>query len=411
MNLLKYFVLFSIVVGSYNPLPAQDGIQFSQSNWAGILAEAKQTGKLIFMDAHTSWCGPCKWMQKNVFPDKAVGFIYNRNFINAYIDMEKDEGIELRKKYDVHFYPTLLYINGDGEVVHKIVGQTASPDFIQHALDALSPKRNLKYFTEQYARNSSKYDFVDGYLKTLKQAYEVKDANKVALNYLQQQDSSTWSKRENWLLLQEFVTDPTSDIFQYLVNQQQNFSKLYGDRAVENKIFQTYVAWPAQYVQYPENAKPVFDESGFNSFLAQLKSSPYKKKNEIEARSKLTVAFGMKDYVSYAKTVSEMLKDSIIPTNAAGAEWLYGYADIVYRFSKDKAALAQATEWAKRFTEASGINAYNKATYLDLYANLLEATGKTKLAAQVRSTIDQKVLKEAKEGAPFQQMRIVPKQS
>ena len=38
------------------------------------------------------------------------------------MDMEKGEGVELAKKYNVKAYPTYLFINGDGEVVHRVLG-------------------------------------------------------------------------------------------------------------------------------------------------------------------------------------------------------------------------------------------------------------------------------------------------
>ena len=52
---------------------AQDGIQFNHGTWAEVLATAKKENKLVFVDAFTTWCGPCKWMAKNTFPVKEVG--------------------------------------------------------------------------------------------------------------------------------------------------------------------------------------------------------------------------------------------------------------------------------------------------------------------------------------------------
>ncbi|HMZ23915.1 MAG TPA: DUF255 domain-containing protein, partial [Saprospiraceae bacterium] len=68
------------------------GMTFETGNWASILKKAKKEKKLIYLDAYTSWCGPCKMMKKNVFPDAAVGEYFNANFVNAQIDMEKGEG-------------------------------------------------------------------------------------------------------------------------------------------------------------------------------------------------------------------------------------------------------------------------------------------------------------------------------
>ena len=80
------------------------------------------------MDAYTTWCGPCKRMAAEVFTEPEVGRFYNENFINVKIDMEKGEGIELARQYDVYAYPTLLFINGEGELVHRGLGYQ---DFVQ----------------------------------------------------------------------------------------------------------------------------------------------------------------------------------------------------------------------------------------------------------------------------------------
>lgn len=98
------------------------GIQFETGTWAEILAKAKQQNKYVFVDAYTTWCGPCKWMDKNVFPTAEAGEYFNKNFVNAKIDMEKGEGLEIAKTYSVQAYPTYLYVDGDGNLVHRVVG-------------------------------------------------------------------------------------------------------------------------------------------------------------------------------------------------------------------------------------------------------------------------------------------------
>lgn len=388
-----------------------EGILFSTSKWSDILKEAKQNDKLIFMDAHTTWCGPCKWMKANVFPDSKVGNLYNRNFINAYIDMETGEGLDLQKLYGIKFYPTSLYINGNGEVVHKVVGQCSSEDFIQHALDAMSPRRNLKYLKAAYAENSNNFDFVRIYLKALKKAYELEHTNTVALEFLSSKDVEMWQQNDSWLLIREYVTDATSPVFNYLVDHQPNFERYDGKEAVSLKIYQTYLSWPIKYIQYSENDKPMLDENEFSKFLFQVESSNYQKKNEILAKSKLTVYFALKDWDLYTNTVIGMLKNKIIPMDPAGAEWLYSYADNINRFGKNnKHAMSLATEWAKLITEKfPGIKPAKRMVYLNLYALLLEEGGQKRLSKQIRNKIDKDLLKKTQSNASFQQMRIIPK--
>jgi len=408
-----FFLWLGLTYISSTVQAQEKGIRFSDAGWPALLAEAKQSGKLIFMDAYATWCGPCKWMKANVFSDEKVGALYNRNFINAYIDMERGEGIALRKQYNIEAYPTALYINGDGEVVHKTVGQSSATDFIQQGLDAMSPQRNLLYLEKHHAEKSKDAGFVTTYLKALKKAYELDACNSIALEYLQSKDSASWQQSSNWLILQEYVTDATSPVFNYLVRHQQQFAGLYGSESVEAKIYNTYQGWPQRYLHYLQDGKVVLDEQAFAIFLSQVAGSPYLKREEIKARAKLTVYFGLHEWPLYASTVGGMLEKNTIPMNPAGAEWLYAYANTIKRFAKDnKPALSAAVGWAKIITEdIQDILPQNRAMYLDLYASLLEAAGNTRLAQETRKKINGQMLTEAKQSAPFQQLQVAPKKN
>lgn len=108
-----------------------DGIVFESMTFDEALKQAKATNKLIFMDAYAVWCGPCKWLDANTFRDKEVGEVFNANFINLKMDMEKGEGPTLAQRYKVTAYPTLFFINGDGEVVYKILGALKAKELLK----------------------------------------------------------------------------------------------------------------------------------------------------------------------------------------------------------------------------------------------------------------------------------------
>lgn len=112
MKKLLVLILFPLIGFS-------QGIQFESGTWTDALKKAKSQNKLIFLDAYASWCGPCKKMTQNIFPNKNVGDFYNANFINTKIDMEIGGGPTIAARYKVDAYPTLLFINGDGQLIHK----------------------------------------------------------------------------------------------------------------------------------------------------------------------------------------------------------------------------------------------------------------------------------------------------
>jgi len=106
------------------------GMVFSHDSWSETLKKAKTSGKLIFVDAYAEWCPPCKRMAANVFPLAEVGAVYNKNFINYKMDCEKGDGPSFLRKYAIQAYPTLLFINGDGEVVKQVVGGQSAEQLI-----------------------------------------------------------------------------------------------------------------------------------------------------------------------------------------------------------------------------------------------------------------------------------------
>jgi thiol:disulfide interchange protein len=95
---------------------------FYEGTFDQALKDAAKRKKVIFVDAYTTWCGPCKMLNNSTFKDVKAGEFFNENFINIKIDMEKGEGPAFAMKYSVRAYPTLLFINSKGEVVHKTLG-------------------------------------------------------------------------------------------------------------------------------------------------------------------------------------------------------------------------------------------------------------------------------------------------
>lgn len=141
---LSFFVFsfHSAEKAAVNPersISGASGIKFSKLTFQKAIKQAKATGKLIFIDVHTSWCGPCKEMAKTTFTDAEVGNVFNQRFINIKIDAEEDEdGPMISKAYTVTAYPTLLFINGEGKMVKKLVGKQSK----EKLLAAVSTIRN-----------------------------------------------------------------------------------------------------------------------------------------------------------------------------------------------------------------------------------------------------------------------------
>ena len=109
------------------------GVKFESGTWSEMLAKAKAENKTIFIDVYTKWCGPCKHVSENVFPQEKLGEYYNSHFINYKIDAESPAGKEFVKSYPITGYPTFFFIDGNGKVIHKVVGAKDVDGFIAEA--------------------------------------------------------------------------------------------------------------------------------------------------------------------------------------------------------------------------------------------------------------------------------------
>ena len=129
-TILMLAIGFLFVQGTPVEEKEPTGIQFFDGTWAEAVEAAKAENKLIFLDAYASWCGPCKLLKRRVFTDPDVGEFFNDNFINVAMDMEKGEGRRLANELKVTAYPTLFFINAEGQVIKKAVGYHTSEQLL-----------------------------------------------------------------------------------------------------------------------------------------------------------------------------------------------------------------------------------------------------------------------------------------
>lgn len=192
--------LFTCLILFAASLTAQDdlGVDFQRAPFDELLAEAKRHDKLLFIDAYTTWCGPCKLMDAQVFPDREVAAVFNARFLNAKFDMEQGEGPGLAKRYSVAAYPTYLFVDGDGSLVHKGIGFIPKPALLELADVAVSDA-SLGAMTERYDGGDRSPAFVSKYAHVLAANYEQAQADKVIAEYLAEQDN--WLTREHMRLI------------------------------------------------------------------------------------------------------------------------------------------------------------------------------------------------------------------
>ncbi|MDN3665784.1 thioredoxin family protein [Algibacter miyuki] len=227
--------LFLFISCKEKPKPDSE-INFKNGSFTSLLEIAKKENKLIFLDCYTSWCAPCKWMDKNVFTKPEVFSFYNKTFINVKLDMEKGEGPEIGKKYGVQSFPTYLFINHKGEVIHKSGSKMSAERFLDLGQNAINPKKALGTLAKFYEEGKLSVDEKLDYAIALRKSGASK--SKKVLDEVMSQVDSTWLKTySGWKLVQAFTSNEESDLFKLLNKNKSLYKEIAGESAI-NKVYE-----------------------------------------------------------------------------------------------------------------------------------------------------------------------------
>jgi thiol-disulfide isomerase/thioredoxin len=103
-------------------------LAFIDDDYPRALAEAKATGKPLFIDAWAPWCHTCLSMRSYVFTDDKVKALGGR-FVWLAIDTEKAGNADFVARYPMQFWPTLWVVDAKTEQpALKWLGSATAPE-------------------------------------------------------------------------------------------------------------------------------------------------------------------------------------------------------------------------------------------------------------------------------------------
>jgi len=112
----------TLIVANNNPesTTPTNNVEFFAGSFENAKATAGSEGKLFFVEFYADWCTPCKWMDKTTFKDVAVVSQLNDNYVPLKLDIESNEGQDLKTQYEVKILPTILIFNSKGRMIERI---------------------------------------------------------------------------------------------------------------------------------------------------------------------------------------------------------------------------------------------------------------------------------------------------
>ncbi len=162
------FILFSLLLSSLafgtdnakKPSPEMKWLSFDKG-----LEQAKTGKKKILVDVYTDWCGWCKKMDKEVFNHELVAPYLSNQYVLIKLNAESDAAASyknqktsergLAQAFGVTGYPTLLFLESNGEYITPLPGYVKAEDFLPI----------LKYFSEDHYKTKQWNVYLEEYKK------------------------------------------------------------------------------------------------------------------------------------------------------------------------------------------------------------------------------------------------------
>lgn len=312
---LTFILLFACMGLQAMGQDASKGIAFEKEGtlFRQAVQKALSSGKLIFLDCYTSWCGPCKMMANTVFPQEVVGNFMNPSYVSIKIDMEKGEGPELAKKLQISAYPTFIVFNSGGQEIGRFLGGCKAEEFIEKVKKASEDNASAE-MDKRFAEGERDEAFLYSYLSTLGSAYKRDQCNVVAEVLLEGKAETFAADKQLAEVFMRHLTNPFCPAFIYTAKHPEALIAAVGDVPVNMKLQNTWKNYAREIIN-EANGEVTLDQEKMDKWLALMEECGVEKAVSEDLRLTTLMSFYEKkqDWNAYMECVAEYGKQFDIP--------------------------------------------------------------------------------------------------
>ena len=365
-------------------------------NWQQVLKKAKKENKYIFVDCFTTWCGPCKKMDKDVYANDSLGNRINAQFISVKLQMDSTKidndftrswyktAKEIRTLYRVAEYPTFLFFSPEGEVVYKDFGYKATDKFMETVQNALTPSK--QYFALLRTYKTGKKDFANmPYLiSTSKQLGDTASHLQLLADYytyLQSADKDKLYTKENIEFIASILESSNQSIFSIFYSNGNKVDNVMEKEGYARKVVdQIILKEKVNPFLGAAKGKPEPDWSILYNAIANYYKGDYADRNVMEAKMKWYQS--NENVFKYATTLNDKMEKYGSDTTSMGEDFkLNNKAFLIWEKINDIKELKRIIGWmagvVRRGEKATAPYSEYWPLYIDTYANLLYKVGET----------------------------------
>jgi thiol:disulfide interchange protein len=104
---------------------------FQKLSHEKAITRARDEKKIVMIDFYADWCGPCKTLEEKTFSDEKVQKFLKEKTVAVRINTDDNE--KLTKQYKITAIPCLVFVDGEGKEVGRLVGFRDADKFLEDA--------------------------------------------------------------------------------------------------------------------------------------------------------------------------------------------------------------------------------------------------------------------------------------
>lgn len=342
---MKKIILMLVAVAFCMSAAAQ-GVNFVEGKTLSeVEAQAQAEGKLVFVDCYTEWCGPCKMMATREFVKKEAGDYFNAKFVNFKIDMEKGEGPEVGKKYDVSAYPTFLILESNGELRGRCVGASGIDEFIKKVEAVLKEEKGLPWYQKKFKAGERDEAFLKEYVKILGENYMRDEIKNVTSEMLKgKSGAQIASDKDLFGAFMQGGFTPYDDSFLAVYKERATIASAQGE-SVAKQMDDVWRQYAMTSMKFDGKTYQGFDHEKFEAYKKLMHEYAVPNIEEIVKETMINNARYAKDYPTvYQELVNTMkaggeINDRIVLTDME---------TLVKEYKSNKKAIKNIAKLAKQ---------------------------------------------------------------
>lgn len=381
---IKISIKLVVILFFFESVQAQDkGIRFEHNiHWQAVLTKARAENKYIFVDCFTTWCGPCIYMSKEIFTKETVGEFYNEKYINFKLQFDSsnndtdeirfqyEDAVLINKKYKIEGYPTYLFFNSEGELVHRDGGGCDEKEFIAKGMNALDTLQQYYTQLKKYERGSRDTFFLKNLTLLALHSNEATATAKFAKEYILLRPEIL-NTNDDLQFIYETARTTKDTGFIMIMNNLYRFESVIEKKRLSTtlKTIIMQSEFAANYLNWSK-----WDKTKWGNYSNYIltKYSPFGEEALFEI--KIAAFQNKNNWGNYINTIEEYRANHDLPNDQ-----LNDFAWNVFKNCTDLKMLKKALIWSKI---SFGTQAKIEPNYIDTYANVLYKMGKKKEAIE-----------------------------